>query len=140
MTNVANIKVTIQRTHLRVDGTFGVLDINGLPICVTLERVWADNKKGESCIPAGCYVARRVLSPKFGNTFEITGVNGRDAILFHWGNIDLDSHGCVLLGESFHIWNAGQCSIASSKVAFAEFMQRLGKTKEFDVEIFNPRT
>ncbi len=128
MINAANIKVTIQRTHSRADGTFGVLDINGLPICVTLERKWAENRTGESCIPAGCYVARRVLSPKFGNTFEITGVGGRDAILFHWGNIDLDSHGCVILGENFISGTRGQCSVASSKIAFAEFMQQLDES------------
>lgn len=132
------MKVTIQRTHMRKDGTFGVLSIDGLPICLTLERQWLNNEKGKSCIPAGCYVAARVQSPKFGNTFEVMNVASRDKILFHGGNIDDDSHGCILLGEQFNIWNDGTCCIASSKVAVAEFLQRTASVNEFDLEIFNP--
>ena len=132
------MKIVINRTHFRNDGTFGVLAIDGLPICLTLERQWLDNRKGESCIPAGCYIAARVQSPKFGNTFEVLDVTGRSKILFHGGNIDDDSHGCILLGEQFNIWSDGTCSIASSKVAVAEFLQRTTKVNEFELEIFNP--
>lgn len=131
------MQVLLQRTHGRADGTFGVLSIDGLPICVTLERQWLDNAKGKSCIPAGRYIARRVQSPKFGNTFEVTGVPNRDAILFHGGNIDDDSHGCILVGEQFNIWKDGTCSIASSRIALAEFLQRTAAVNEFQLEVIN---
>ena len=127
--------VEIKRIASRSDGTFSTLAINNLPICVCLERPWLDNKKGESCIPAGSYQAKRVLSPKFGDTFEITGVPGRGNILFHKGNIMANSHGCVILGESFSIWASGDCSVASSGLAFAEFMQWLAEVQEFPVII-----
>jgi hypothetical protein len=130
-------KVKICRISSRLDGVFSAIIVNNLPIAVSLERPWLDNRKGESCIPAGNYLAKRVISPKFGDTFEITGVPGRGNILFHAGNIMEDSHGCVILGESFNIWTTGQCSVASSKVAFAEFMQRLVGINEFPVEIAN---
>lgn len=129
--------VTINRTHHREDGTFGTLDIDGLPICLTLERKWQNNEKGVSCIPAGSYLAKRIQSPKFGNTFEVTSVPSRANILIHWGNIDMDSQGCILLGESFNIWKTGQCSVASSKIAFAEFCQRLEHVDSFILEINN---
>lgn len=130
-----SVQVTIARTHQRADGTFGVLSISDLPIAVTLERPWADNQKGVSCIPAGTYVAKRVQSPKFGETFEVTDVTGRDHILFHWGNRFVDSHGCILLGEGFNVWADGTASIGSSKIAFAEFSQWLANVDSFELTI-----
>ena len=135
MASLSSAKIC--RISSRPDGVFSVILVNNLPIAVALERPWLDNRKGESCIPAGNYLAKRILSPKFGETFEITGVTGRCNILFHAGNIMEDSHGCVILGESFNVWSTGQCSVASSKIAFAEFMQVLAGIKEFPVEIVN---
>ena len=129
--------VEIKRVASRSDGTFSTLAIDNLPICVCLERPWLDNRKGESCIPAGRYQAKRILSPKFGETFAITDVPGRDGIRFHKGNILEDTHGCIVLGESFNIWASGACSVASSGPAFAEFMQRLAGEHEFILVITN---
>lgn len=129
--------VRITRIASRADGSFSTLAINNLPIAVTVERPWLNNQKSVSCIPAGTYLAKRVLSPKFGDTFEITEVPGREHILFHKGNIMEESHGCIILGEYFHTWNSGQCSVASSGDAFAEFMQRLTGINQFTVEIVN---
>ncbi|GAG80142.1 unnamed protein product, partial [marine sediment metagenome] len=83
------------------DGTFGVLFDEETPFCLTLEREWKDNRKGESCIPIGTYSCKRVISPKFGNTFEVCNVPGRSHILFHKGNLEDDSHGCILTGEEY---------------------------------------
>lgn len=83
-------------------GTFGVLcDEQGIPFAVTLERQWLNNEKGKSCIPAGEYICTRVLSQKFGNTFIVNDVPNRTHILFHKGNIDDDSHGCILIGRHY---------------------------------------
>ena len=64
----------------------------------TLENPWLDNAPNISCIPVGSYVCKRVISPKYGETFEITGVDGRTHILFHEGNYPSNTMGCVLLG------------------------------------------
>ena len=131
-------EVKLIRTTFRGDGTFGTVSINNIPVCISLERPWLDNRKGESCIPTGRYVARRVISPKFGNTFEVIGVEGRDAILFHAGNIVEDTHGCIVLGESFSLWDmTGQCSVASSKVALSEFLYLLSAVDKFSFSVFN---
>jgi len=82
-------------------GTFGVLKINKEIFCVTLEKQDLLNQATVSSIPAQQYICKRVNSPKFGETFEVTNVPGRSAILFHAGNKEGDSHGCILLAEKF---------------------------------------
>jgi Family of unknown function (DUF5675) len=49
--------------------------------------------------------------------YEITEVLGHSGILFHIGNYNKDSDGCVLLGTAL-----GQQCITGSKVAFDKFM------------------
>jgi len=94
-----------------------------------LEREWKDNKKNISCIPVGDYICERVQSPKFKNTFEICDIPNRTDVLFHKGNIEDDSHGCVLIGEQYHRYK-GKASIKASREGFAEFLYR---TKDIDV-------
>ena len=114
----------IRRVATGVHGTFGAVLYNDIPYALTLERQWLDNRKGKSCIPAGTYKCKRVVSPKFGNTFEVTNVPGRTHILFHKGNIDDDSHGCILIGEQFDILDH-KPAITSSSKGFQEFMHLL---------------
>ena len=94
---------------------------NDLPFALTLERQWLDNRSNVSCIPAGTYKCVRVNSPKFGNTFEVTNVPKHTHILFHKGNIDDDSHGCILIGEKFGMIG-GSAGIQASAEGFNEFM------------------
>lgn len=54
-------------------------------------------------------------------TFEITGVVGHTDILFHWGNFNADSEGCVLLGEAIASSDKGQM-VTNSRAMFKEFM------------------
>jgi hypothetical protein len=82
-------------------GTFGVLKIAKSVFCTTLEPFDRLNAPDISCIPAGQYFCRRVDSPKFGHTFEITGVTNRDHVLFHPGNRVEDTRGCVVMGQYF---------------------------------------
>lgn len=116
------------------DGTFGVLLDEKMPFCLTLERIWANNEKGESCIPVGTYACERRLSPKFGNTFEVCEVPNRSEILFHKGNLMDDSHGCILLGEQFEPLN-GKTAILASGKAMQEFLERTSGTDEFILTI-----
>lgn len=121
------------------DGTFGVLKDGEIPFCLTVERPWLNNERGKSCIPVGTYICRRVNSPKFGNTFEICDVPNRSAILFHKGNLYIDSHGCVVVGEQFEPLGDKNAVLASGK-AFAEFLQRTEGINEFNLDIFEMET
>ena len=114
--------------------TYGVLINEGIPFALTLERPWLENLPNVSCIPAGTYRAIRHVSPKFGETFWLQDVPGRSEILFHKGNIDDHSQGCILVGEAFnHV--LGEAGITSSAEGFKEFMQVLEGRNEFQLEI-----
>jgi hypothetical protein len=123
----------LTRSHLHP--TFGVLlNDDGIPFAVTLERPWLSNMVGRSCIPEGRYIAKRHVSPKFGETFWLQNVPGRSEILFHKGNIDDDSHGCILIGESFN-YVRGEDGITSSKEGMEEFMKLTAGKDEIVVTI-----
>ena len=116
---------TLRRVVFNSHGTFGVLiDDEGIPFALTLENPWEGNKPNISCIPAHQYVCKRIKSPKFGHTFEITNVEDRTHILFHKGNTSKDTHGCILIGEQFEYIN-GIPGIAHSGKGYDEFMKKL---------------
>lgn len=127
---INSMGLTLKRIASLDAGTFGVLLADGVPFALTLERPWRDNRVGESCIPAGVYLAARCRtlahygyadSPKFGDTFEVTDVPGRSLILFHKGNLADDTQGCILVGEQFEMVN-GQPGVAASAKGFTEFL------------------
>ena len=104
----------IRRVTTGVHGTFGVMVYENTPFALSLEREWLDNQRSISCIPAGTYTCSRVDSPKFGDTFEVTNVPNRSHILFHKGNIDDDSHGCIIVGEQYGVFQGSPAVLASS--------------------------
>jgi hypothetical protein len=134
------MRLKIIRVSLKHNATFGVfLRNDGVPFAVTLERPWMFNKPSVgdvpgSCIPAGTYLCKRVNSPKFGDTFEVTGVTGRSAILFHKGNINDDTRGCILVGEQFEPVKGKDGIVASAK-GFEEFKTLTAGLNEFELEI-----
>lgn len=127
----------LKRIALTDHGSFGVLiDENNIPFVLTLERPWLNNAKKISCIPAGIYKCVRVNTPLHGNCFEITQVQNRDSILFHKGNIEEDSEGCILIGENFaYNIKHGKPGVASSGAGYDEFMQKLSGINEFWLRI-----
>ena len=128
---------TLLRLPQIEDGTFGILldgFIEQTPFALTVERPWMNNQRGISCIPVGEYICKRVNSPKFGNTFEVINVPGRTAILFHKGNLAMDSHGCLVIGEEFGILKE-KTAVLSSGRGFREFLERTQNLIEFKLEI-----
>ncbi len=93
----------------------------------TLENPWLDNKRYISCIPKGTHTCKRVDSPRYGNTFEIIDVLGRTHILFHWGNWERNTLGCILVGCD----NNGKDMIMRSREAFGRFMEHTEDVGEF---------
>lgn len=118
------------------DGTFGVLFDEDTPFCLTIEREWLDNMRNISCIPTGRYLCKRVQSKTFGNTFTVCDVPDRKLIRFHKGNIEDDSHGCVVVGEEYGRYK-GKVAVASSGRAFAEFKYRLRGLNSFYLDIID---
>ncbi len=114
------------------EGAFGVLLQDGLPFGLTLERTYADLHVK---IPAGRYVCRSSYFHGGGyDTYEITGVRGHSRLLFHKGNVEDDSEGCILVGRRFGELN-GKPAVLESALAFDEFMRRTGGRQGFDLRV-----
>jgi hypothetical protein len=130
--------IIIKRIASNNDGLFGVLiekHIKGdIPFAVTLERNYLDNQSNISSIPAGEYTCKRYHSFTFGETFQVTNVPNRDYILFHKGNTEDDSCGCILLAEMFESLN-NKIAILQSSKGYKEFMTRLKGIDEFKLII-----
>ena len=119
----------LEREIRNSEATLGVLFDDEWEV-LTLENPWRNNGP-DSSIPAGKYKCRRVNSPKFGTTFEVCQVPGRTHILFHAGNTEKDTLGCILLG----LRRSSNIAISDSRVAFKKFMDHLHGVNEFDLEI-----
>lgn len=127
--------ITIKRVSYLPEGAFGVLLENNVPFALTGELPWINNLPNKSCIPIGKYICKRVVSPKFGNTFEITGVPKRSNILFHKGNVPKkDSRGCIIIAEKFGTIGLN-VAVLSAGEGFSEFLDRMKDVEGFELEI-----
>lgn len=128
------------RTETSDEGTFGIL-VYDHRVVFTGELPWRDNKRGESCIPAGVYQVQMHTSPRFGRCYEIKDVPGRTDILLHNGNWCGDDtmgfranvDGCVLLGLRRGPLD-GQRAVLNSKRARHKFENDMNG-KDFELEI-----
>lgn len=120
----------LTRKECKTDGIFSDLCAeNGVKLFSTLEHSYDCKPK----IPNGTYTCVRGKHRLHGmtedfETFEITGVEGHSGVLFHWGNFNKDSDGCVLIGRT----RSGDM-VTSSREAFAEFMHGLEGVNEFEL-------
>lgn len=123
--------LTLTRKEYRPDGIFSDLRKNdtGDLVAVTLEHAYADPHDSEYLpkIPSGTYTCVRGqhrlhnMTQDF-TTFEITGVAGHSNLLFHRGNYNSNSEGCVLLGQFKTLTSDGNQMITNSKQTFNDFM------------------
>lgn len=113
-------------------GTFGALVVDDEPICVTVERPWLNNQHNISCIPVGDYQCIQHNTIKFPDTWEVTGVPDRDAILIHAANTYPDVEGCVGVGNSFGNMN-NLPAVINSTMTMTKLRNFLPKTFELRV-------
>lgn len=138
----------IQRLHRRSDGIFSVVtDSIGHQVFVSLEHAYrhADGSF-HPIVQPGVYTCRRGLHrlPKMENqfeTFEIMGVKGHSGILWHWGNWNDNSSGCVLTGSTFMMKmnpkhnNEVEKMITQSRETFSMFMELQKGNETFKVVV-----
>jgi hypothetical protein len=135
-------EATLIRIEHGEQETVGTLLLDGRILCFILEDSDRDNAPGISRIPEGSYLCKRVVSPKFGDTFEVTGVPGRDLIRFHWGNTHKNTRGCPLTGSEAGWFNNEQPpvrAILGSKKAFRRFMAKMEGVVEFRLTVMSVR-
>jgi len=128
--------ITLERFLSNSFATHGVLIKDDMPFAVTLERPWLLNKVNTSCIPAGEYICKRIVSPKFGRTYEITGVEDRSHILFHSGNWVDDSSGCIIVAKEFGELSKG-IFISDSKRGMTELLTIVKGLDVFSLKIID---
>ena len=139
------MKLTIDRKWKKETYTVGLLYVDGVRFCETLEDKDRGLRKeddlstirsvkvyGETAIPAGTYkVAMYVVSPKYsavkwykdlcgGRMPRLLGVPGFEGILVHPGNTALDSYGCILVGRNTKV---GQ--LTESKATFKKLYKKM---------------
>jgi hypothetical protein len=121
----------IVRLEQTSEGAIGVLLLDSKIFCFTLEPDLTETKKFQ--IPQGEYLCKRFHGIKWTNTFEIV-VEGHTAVLFHAGNTEADSRGCVLLGSTVGKLK-GNRAILNSGATFEEFMNICFNLMRFNLVI-----
>lgn len=125
------MKLELKTVAIRDDGAFGVLLADGRPFVVTCERTFDGNR---TVIENGTYPCVRSYFNRGGyDTFEIH-VPGHSRVLFHRGNTETDSEGCVLIAESFGQLNS-RTAVLDSRGGFAEFWALVGALPAFDLVV-----
>lgn len=121
------MRARIIRLEQSDQGAIGVLLLDTEIFCFTLEP--DINERGKLYIVQGVYHCQRFHGAKWPDTFEII-VPGHTAVLFHSGNVEADTQGCVLLGATVGKLK-GNRAVLNSGATFNEFLQRTKAIKEF---------
>lgn len=137
-------RLTLQRLAESPDGTLG--RILELGLC-TLEEEAAD-PLGHPRVPAGSYTCERDYYHRGDyETFEIKDVEGRSRILFHIGNTEEDTAGCVLVGLEHGVLavrdeetkvHRTKTAVLRSTEGFRRFMRALDGEDSFRLAIYDP--
>lgn len=122
--------LTLRTLSIEPQGAFGyLLNSLGTQIAVTCERTYEVGGKQMVKLPAGDYTCVRGMHTlnrrDWFETFEIAGVPGHAGILFHPGNDELDSEGCVVMGSHFgELWvkDVLMKAVLESRDTFQQFM------------------
>ena len=135
MSDTASITwLHLLRAHYPTHASGVLTDGQGLTLH-TLEPPWADNRRGESCVPRGDYDLHCATSDRFGPTAYLKrrGVvalgptpDHRDSILFHAGNSVDETRGCILVGKQARV-SHGRINPGTSRVGMAQLQRWLDK-------------
>lgn len=126
----------LERRAFTATGVFGsLLNDMGLWLFSTLEHAYEQLDEYVPKLGNGKYICVRGMHQLEGmkdpfETFEVTNVPGHTGILFHQGNYNRDSNGCILLGDG----STGN-SVTNSRMAFNSFMNILKGIDSFTLTV-----
>lgn len=129
--------IELKRFELGTNFTIGRLFVDGVYECFTLEdkvRPFGVKKFGETAIPAGTYEVDITFSERFKKPLpQLLAVPGFEGVRIHSGNTDLDTEGCILVGQ---LWKGGDL-ISQSRLAFGLLFDKMqvAKTKKEPIKI-----
>ena len=141
--------IDLIRTQFGSDATNGILFIDGVFECFSLEDQYQDKKVyGETCIPEGEYnIGFRTVGgyhSKYSKRFadihkgmlHVLDVPGFEYILLHCGNTDEDTAGCLLLGDTQENNNTNKNGfIGKSTQAYKRVYPKIAKALEEGEEV-----
>lgn len=144
------MKLILERKWKKSDYTIGILSIDNKKFCeviedkdrglkdsMTTEQIKLIKKPNMTAIPTGTYdVTLDVFSSKFGNIPfykkvcngklpRLLNVKGFEGILIHCGNTQLDTSGCLIVGE-----NKVKGKVINSKITFEKLYNILKNSKD----------
>ena len=131
------MKLTLQRYLFTNDYTMGLLFIDGLFFCDTIEDKFRGNDLsktkvyGETCIPYGVYDVKITYSPKYKkNMPQILDVPYFEGIRIHSGNSAKDSNGCVIVGIK-----SKNGEVLDSRKTYNDLIKRLETAKYIKIDV-----
>jgi len=116
------MKLVLQRQPSTAHSTSGILSVDGVFECYTLEEVVRPRKlPGITAIPAGAYPVVLTTSVRFGRVMPLLqNVPGFSGVRIHTGNTASDTEGCILVGAS-----EGVNFLGTSRPAFYRLFPKL---------------
>jgi hypothetical protein len=124
---LAEPRLELKTVAVREDGCFSVLLWDGRPFAVSVERTF---ENGRPVITQNEYKCTRSMYIKGGyEAFEIH-VPGHTRILFHKGNVEEDSVGCVIVAGSFGVVR-GRTAVLDARTGFGGLMELTAGLAEF---------
>lgn len=131
------MKLTLQRYLFTEDYTMGLLFIDGVYFCDTIEDKYRgqDLKKTkvmhETCIPYGVYDVKITYSPKYKkNMPQILDVPYFTGVRIHAGNKATDISGCVCVGVK-----SDNGEVAQSRKTYNALLKRLETSNNIKIDI-----
>ena len=139
----------LSRQRQNTFATYGdFVDDTGATVVVTLELPWRNNAPNVSCIPARDepYLCVKLWSPEHKKfLWWVTGIEGRDDIEIHIGDLPCDSKGCILVGVRFDYveYEDGRPGgkgegVVNSGVAFDRLMNLTRDLTHFYLRVVDP--
>ncbi len=133
------MKLRLVRDTFTTESTEGILYIDGVKHCYTLEdTVRAPGVKvdGKTAIPYGTY--KVVLAPFRGDKTKmyphLQGVPMFSGICIHGGNTAEDTLGCILVGRNKHTNSIGDCRSALDGLC-NKIVAALKRPEEITIEV-----
>ena len=116
------------RLEKSVQGFIGVMMLDSVIFCFTLEL-------DDTFVKPGSYHCKRFHGTRWPNTFELE-VPGHTAVLFHAGNVEADTKGCILLGATTGKLK-GDRAVLNSGNTFKQFLDVTKRIESFSLFVIN---
>ena len=140
--------IDLIRTQFGSDATNGMIFLDGVFECFSLEDEYREQKiRGETCIPEGSYevVLRKEggFHQRYSSRYSfhkgmlwVKSVPNFEWILFHLGNTDENTAGCILVGDTQQDLDVSKdVFIGSSGNAYKKFYPKVAEVLENGEEV-----